>query len=231
MSWDDNWVRAVVGIGVAALGAIIAGVVNAYAAKLKIKEIELNYRYKLRDGYLDNARKLTGEVYIPISVALTNLLKGYERFAANSATPNLDALKEADDEFCDCCRDYLATLDGLLARGADAYLTLELDYWLNDFTNFIRNSLSQKELRKARVVHSPFSIIDRSPEFATEAVSPEKMWIFLRGRPFLGLRYSYSEKILAAPLTSNEFDRVIRLGVAQLKSRIKEVTLGAHPPR
>jgi ABC-type uncharacterized transport system ATPase subunit len=79
MSWDDNWVRAVVGIGVAALGAIIAGVVNAYAAKLKIKEIELNYRYKLRDGYLDNARKLTGEVYIPISVALTNLLKGYER--------------------------------------------------------------------------------------------------------------------------------------------------------
>jgi hypothetical protein len=118
-----------------------------------------------------------------------------------------------------------------MPRGADAYLTLELDYWLNEFTNFIRNSLSQNELRKRRVIHSLFSIIDAPPRFATEGVSPEKMWVLLRGRPFSGLRYSYSEKVLAAPLISNEFDGVIRLGVTQLKSRIKEVTLGANPPR
>jgi hypothetical protein len=37
--------------------------------------------------------------------------------------------------------------------------------------------------------------------------------------------------ILAAPLISNEFDAVIRLGVTQLKSLIKEVTLGANPPK
>jgi hypothetical protein len=86
MSWDDNWVRVFVTIGAAALGAIFAGVVNAYAARLKVKEIELNYLYKLRDGYLDNARKMTGEVYVPISVALTNLFKGYERFTADLAT-------------------------------------------------------------------------------------------------------------------------------------------------
>ncbi len=80
-------VRALVTIGAAALGAIFAGVVNAYAARLKVKEIELSYLYRLRYGYLDNARKMTGEVYVPISVALTNLFKGYERFAATRAHP------------------------------------------------------------------------------------------------------------------------------------------------
>src|SRR5215475_11954820 len=120
MNWDDNWIRALVTIGAAALGAILAGLVNAYAARQKVKEVELSYIYKLRDGYLDNARKMAGDVYIPISIALTNLFKGYERFTASSATPDADLRKGADDEFRKCCLDYLETIDGLLARGADA---------------------------------------------------------------------------------------------------------------
>ena len=99
MVWDDNWTRALVTALAAALGAVIAGVVNAYASKQKIKEVELQYRFKLRDGYLDNARKFAGEVYIPINIALTSLFNSYERFAANSSPTLPSTQKSFRDDF------------------------------------------------------------------------------------------------------------------------------------
>ena len=206
---------------------------------MKVKEVELNYLYKLRDGYLDNARKMTGQVYIPISVALTNLLKGYELFAASSATSDANARKLSDDEFHNCCVDYLKIIDELLARGADAYLTLELDKELNEFTNFIRNSLRQNEFRKRVVLQSHVSSIFRSsPAFATEVTA--QSWLGRVNLPNISInltpfgltpfRLSYAERILAAPVHSHEFDRAFRLSITQLKGRIKEVTLGANRP-
>ena len=82
MQWDDNfWVRALVTLAAAAaFGVIIAGAsLDAYAANRRIKEVELQYQYKLRDSYLENARKMTEDVYLPINIALTRLHNSYEK--------------------------------------------------------------------------------------------------------------------------------------------------------
>src|SRR6266853_322404 len=104
MSWDDNWTRALVTVLAAALGAIVAGGVNAYAANRKIREVELQYLYKLRDGYLDNARKFAGQVYIPISIALTSLFNSYERFSSTIGSVRRESFKR---DFETECRNFL----------------------------------------------------------------------------------------------------------------------------
>src|ERR1700693_4193528 len=148
MTWDDNWVRALVTIAAATVGAIFASMASAYSARQKIREVELAYLYKLRDGYLDNARKVTGEVYIPVNVAITNLFKGYEKFVASAPSGGSGKGSEAEKDFVECCNDFLEELDGLFARGADAYLTTTLDSDLNDFMNFVRNSITQTEVKR-----------------------------------------------------------------------------------
>jgi hypothetical protein len=69
---DDNFIKAVLAIAGAIAGGLIASAANAYAARQKIREVEISYAYKLRDGYLENARKMAAEVYIPINIALHN---------------------------------------------------------------------------------------------------------------------------------------------------------------
>ena len=233
VQWDDNWTRALVTVLAAALGAVVAGVVNAHAANRRIKEVELQYLYKLRDGYLDNARKLAGEVYIPISIALTSLFKSYERFAASI---NPAAAKQAifRDDFETECLRYLQTIDDLFARGADAYLITEIDEQLNDFSNFIRNSLDQKAIRKRRVLQTQFGMLGVftlpsveiegkvTSRIARTTIPPFKLNAF-------GLRFSYSEKVLAAPFETIEFEARIRTEIPRIKFLVKEVTLGSNP--
>jgi hypothetical protein len=69
MSWDVNWTRALVTVLAAAAGAIIAGIVNAYAANRKIREIELQYLFKRRDSYIDNARSVMAAREIHLMLA------------------------------------------------------------------------------------------------------------------------------------------------------------------
>src|ERR1700709_1079621 len=77
---DDGTLKLLIGLVGAAVGALAAAVANMYAANRKIKEIELSYNYKLQDGYLENARKFTGEVYVPINILLTQLSNAYNGF-------------------------------------------------------------------------------------------------------------------------------------------------------
>jgi hypothetical protein len=77
---DDTFVKAVLTIPGVIAGGLITAAVNVYAARLKIREVEISYAYKLREGYLENARKMAAEVYIPINIALTKLSKAYDKF-------------------------------------------------------------------------------------------------------------------------------------------------------
>jgi hypothetical protein len=225
MSWDDNWTRALVTVAAAAVGAIAAGVINAYAANRKIKEVELQYLYKLRDGYLDNARKVAGVVYIPISVALTSLFNSYERFAANIGTTAAVTEKGFRDDFETECLRYLGTIDDLLARGADAYLTTNLDEELNDFTNFVRNSLDAAGVKKRRILGTHFNLFgfSASPTATAEEIATTRI-SRLTIPPFqlrlfgLGLRLSYSEKVLAAPLETPELNLALGQRFRKLSS-------------
>ncbi|MFO1035647.1 MAG: hypothetical protein U1E45_02270 [Geminicoccaceae bacterium] len=236
MTWDDNWTRALVTVLAATVGAILAGAVNAYAAKQKVREVELQYMYKLRDGYLDNARKLAGEVYIPISIALTSLFNSYERFATTISATEPTGQKPFRSDFEIDCLRYLQTIDDLLARGADAYLTTSLDEQLNQFSNFIRNSLDQKIIRKRSILQTKFGMfgfsasptisldVSGSEGFARVAIPTISL------RPFTGIGLSYSEVVLAAPFESREFEKRIRTEIPRIKFLVKEVTLGSNPP-
>jgi hypothetical protein len=158
MQWDDNWTRALVTVVAAAVGATLAGLANAYAAGRRIKEVELQYQYKLRDGYFENARKLTEQVYLPISIALTTLYKGYEHFVARSTSTDSVEANASLDEFSKVCKDYLDEIDGLFSRGADAYLISSLDVTLGDFTNFLRNSVGQKKVKRRVIVKANWGL-------------------------------------------------------------------------
>jgi hypothetical protein len=235
MRWDDNWTRALVTVGAAAIGAILAGLASAYAARQKVREVELQYLYKLRDGYLDNARKFTGEVYVPISIALTTLFKSYERFAATFGVPATENAPEPLNVFRADCAAFVQAIDDLLARGADAYLTTGVDERLNDFTNFIRNSIDVTEVRKRRVLKTMFGILGLSiaPNIVTE--DPARSRFARATIPNLslksfGFKMDYSEKVLVAPMDSREFELRIRTEVPEIKFLIKEVTLGSSPP-
>jgi hypothetical protein len=81
---DENIIKALVGIAGAIAGALLVAATNAYTANRKIKEVELAYLYKLRDGYLENARKLSEQVYIPINILLTRLAAAYDNLRANT---------------------------------------------------------------------------------------------------------------------------------------------------
>jgi hypothetical protein len=70
MADQPTSVTVLVGAVAAVAGALAAGLANAYAARQRIKEIEVSYLQKLKDSYLENARKVSAEVYIPISVSL-----------------------------------------------------------------------------------------------------------------------------------------------------------------
>ncbi len=236
MHWDDNWTRALVTVVAASVGAVFAGLFNMYAANKGIKEVKLQYEYKLRDGYLDNARKFIGDVYVPLSIALTRLFKNYERYAATLEEKDAGELASTKNEFETDCRNYVQTVDELLDRGADAYLTTALDQRLNEFTNFIRNSIVEKEIRKRRVVETRFNMfgLTTSPKIVAESAA--NSWASRVRMPdisvgFLGMGFVYSEKTLAAPTETREFELRIRTEIPQIKFLIKEVTLGSSPAR
>ena len=139
MADQSTSVTVLVGAIAAVAGALAAGLANAYAARQRVKEIEVSYLQRLKDGYLENARKVTAEVYIPISVSLTSLANSYDRFSGRIDYDAGTSPEHIREDFLTECLQYLTTIDDLMRRGADAYLTSALDEELQSFTNFIRD--------------------------------------------------------------------------------------------
>lgn len=236
MSWDDNWARALVTVLAAALGAIIAGAINAYAANRKIREIELQYLFKRRDTYIDNARSVMGEVYIPISVALTKLSNIYGRYQSMVGAPQQTAVTQFRDEFESACLAYLGAMEELLARGADAYLTTSIDESLNAFNTFLRGSLDNQHLVKRRVLETTVSLMGLRMGHRHEDTQSATSRLSRTNLPSIslstfGIGFRYTEKILSAPIETAEFEARFRRDVVRLKFLVKEVTLGSTAPK
>ncbi len=235
MSWDDNWTRALVTVLAAAAGAIIAGFVNAYAANRKIREIELQYLFKRRDSYIDNARSVMGEVYIPISIALTKLSNSFERFVSMNGAPQQSAVQALRDEFETASLTFLDEMDSLFARGADAYLTTAIDERLNDFNNFLRGSLDRKALVKKRVYQASISLFGlkaRSDREETAEVTSRigRVRVSPMSISTFGAELRYAERVLSAPIDSEEFETRFKNDIVQIKFLVKDVTLGSTAP-
>jgi hypothetical protein len=230
---DDNITKILVGVFAALAGAIAAGLVNAYAASQKIKEVELGYIYKLREGYLENARKVAGDVYIPLSIALTTLHNEYDKFRKDINFEKNTFIANSRDAFRVECNKYLEVVDALMIRGADAYLTTELDERLQSFNSVLRQSIVESKVISRYVLRSNLSLLPIAinlPSFEYQASrAPGKNIripdISLR---MAGIGFRYAEKILAAPLGSREFEQFILTNIPAIKFSIKEVTLGSR---
>jgi hypothetical protein len=228
---DESTVKLVFGFVGALGGALIAALANMYAANRKIREIELTYAYKLQDAYLENARKLTGEVYVPINILLTTLSNAYDSFRARVDFDANTAPEGSSNFFVGQCRSYLSETDLLFKRGADAYLTTTLDNYLRDFNSFVRESMAVdkpivKSVFEARGSLLPFGFETRRFQLVSQSRAALLAPSF--SIQFGAFALGYSKELLAAPLKSREFEKRFQTGVATLKSLIKEVTLGSH---
>jgi hypothetical protein len=232
---DENLIKALVGIGGALAGALLVAATNAYAANRKIKEIEISYIHKLRDGYLENARKMSEQVYIPINILLTCLMTDYDKLRVKINFDENTVPIGSYNTFLAASRQYLKGIDNLFTRGADAYLTLDLDKRLQDFNSFIRESTAVDGVVKKVVFEASSgklfaSIPSAKFEHRTKSRTLSNFGIanFSFSVLGLGLRFGYVEEILAAPFQSREFELRIQKDTSEIKSLIKEVVLGTH---
>jgi len=234
---DENMLKLLIGIGAAVIGAVLTQLASAYAADRKIKEVELVYQQKIRDSYLENARKAAPDVYIPISIALTDLLNKYGKFSLSIDFKSESAPYDDRGQFEVECVKYLELIDGLMSRGADVYLTIDLDYRLQRFNEFLRESLRTQKVITNMILQTNFSalpFVSASPTFETKSdngllrhLGARRFFIKLPGLGSL----QYSQEILAAPLTTRQFEERLKSDILATKLLIKEVTLGSHAVR
>jgi len=230
---DDAAVKTALTIFGAILGALIAGAANAYAARQKIREVEIAYGHKLRDGYLENARKMAEDVYLPINIALTTLSKSFDQFRARVDFDNKSAPIGAQNRFIASIRAYLKEIDGLFALGADAYLTNELDAAIRRFNSFLSESLDEDSVRYKVLLEATIRI----PFFGYISAAPIKARIDSKGLPakipslsatMAGASISYEREIVGAAPATREFEQRFQIEFAEIKALIKEVILGSQ---
>jgi hypothetical protein len=227
MNWDENWMRALATVLAAVVGAIAVTLLNAFVASKKIKEIELQYQFKLNDTYTENARSVAKDVYIPIIIEITRLSMSYDKFSTMVGTSQQGSFR---DDFVSGCVRFLDSMDRLFARGAEAYLTTHVDIRLNELLSFLRSSLDSSDVIKRRVLRVKSAlpgVQDLARERTTRGAHlfdrfGSSLWVGA-----MGFGFSYQETVLAAPVDSSEFEARFRTDSTGLKAAVKEVTLGA----
>ncbi|MEA2839651.1 MAG: hypothetical protein QOF41_981 [Methylobacteriaceae bacterium] len=242
---DETWVKIVVGIGAGIVGALLAAGANALAAHLRIREVKLTYEQQLRSGYLENARKVSEEVYIPLAVATSKLWNSYDNLRSKidfevEAWPVPESVT-----FIDECRTYLSVLEDLSGRGAEAYLTNDLDVALQNFVNFLRRSLqTEVSVRNEiltttipitvgiRGVSVPINVGQFRTFLGDKYKKVPSTLTQVLDKPFslglAGFNLSYRIEVLAAPIGSRDFERRMVVDISVIKTLIKEVTLGSR---
>lgn len=228
---DDNLLKALLAVASAIAGATIAGFANAYAANRRIEEIQIQHAHKLKENYLENARKMSEQVYIPINIILSELSMAYDTFRLKVDYDNETAPQGSLNYFTASCRSYLKAVDDLLSRGADAYLTVELDETIRGFNSFVRESLNTNTVSRKVVLDFTTGFLG-IPSLRYETRTSSR---FVLSRPaghisILGLsaHLNYKEELLAAPLPTRAFEQRLQKDILALKSLIKEVTLGSR---
>ena len=234
---DDNMLKLLIGIGSAAIAAILTQLATAYSANRRIKEVELVYQQKLRDSYLENARKVTGEVYLPISIALTQLSNSYAKFKISIDFEAETSPADPRAEFLVDCTEYLDIIDNLVKRGGDAYLTTDLDEKLRRFNSFLRESASTYRVVTKLILEanlSTFPFQSGAFRLARETDDPTITRVLSRlgmrnvSLRMVGIGLNYSRDVLAAPVDTREFEERILADVIAIKILIKEVILGSQ---
>jgi len=212
--------------------AVVTAAAATYASRVHIREVRLTYDQKLHGNYLANARAYTNSVYVPLSVALTHLSASFLTFRDGLIANTREAAPEAVDLFKKGIGDFVSAIDEFTTRGADAFLTRELEDELVSLTTFLRKSTVSTAPRASVVFTygvgfgglSASASRETSGKVARAAYGVSEVSLNL-----FGVRASSRVgKLLEAPLTSPAFERRMVEDLASIKMLIKEVTLGAH---
>ena len=220
---------AVVSGGLALIGTLLVARSNA---QLKIREVVLTYEQKLQDSYLKNARKYTGSVYVPLSVAVESLRSSYESYRSAVRSSAKPPEPTVTAEMDGAAGTYLTTVEQLMQRGASAYLTSALEERLRSFGAFLERSRGAQKPERAALV-TTLALIPRD---LLSVVSPQGMVAGLLsplGFYIMMMRvfqfFVRSKQLLAAPMESKDFEKRFLSDVETMKSLVKEVTLGNQP--
>ncbi|WP_404926294.1 hypothetical protein [Mesorhizobium sp. ORM16] len=223
-----TWVTAVAGVGV----AVVGGIAGYLSAGWRFREVQLSYEQKTRDSYLDNARKVAVDVYVPLSVAVSALSRAYLEFKVHvDADSNVTPIG-AINRFKGARRGFEKTLTGLTDRGATAYLTLSLEEKLASFSSFLNESLAAQTIIKRLILQPKFygvadTVVYRGEDSWLVRWSPIFVAI-TQMIPIAGIKLRAISETLCAPITSDEFEKCFREDTLTISALIKEVTLGSR---
>lgn len=235
--------QAVLTAGIAAVALVLGGALTAtgtvLAARSKLAEAQLAYRQQLQSAHYDAARQHVSALYLPLSAALSALA---DAFLVWREQPEDDPDPHTHAAFADAVTAYVERIRELTGGGMDAFLTVDLDTGLRDFSAFLRASLDAGEVHDKLVVtyvrevtaslspmlglrsgHSSSRTLTRT--VTRDSRGPVSGHVSLAG---FGLELQQSTEVLAAPLGSFDFETRFQRDVAALKDAIRDVTLGAR---
>ena len=215
------------------LAAFVAAISGYLTAGWRIREVKLSYEQRIRDRYLDNARGVLADVYVPLSIAVSSLNKSYLEFRAHVDFDLQSVPIGAVNRFKGACGSFARTLEELHRRGASAYLTLPLEEELTAFSLFLSESMDAQQIRKKITMSPAFFSDSHSHTYesggkllaailkATSVLSSTALL------PVGAVKFTFKEEVLASPVHDREFERQFQKRLVRIISLIKEVTLGS----
>lgn len=225
---EPTIITALIAASAAVVGGAIAAIASYMNTRHKIRELEVTASQKLRENYLQNAREYTKAIYVPLTLAMSKLSDAYSVFHRNTTGSGApEALRQAIDQFRN-------DVQQLRDRGAEAFLTNELEDKLRSFQEFLGNSRDSTTLvRKAEIgfrvglgglAWAETTTVALLGRAATWWRSPRM------SLSILGLGFTYEATVVqSAPLESVEFRTRFTADTGEIRYLIKEVTLGGKP--
>ena len=231
------------------IGAILTFLGTAFTAKQKITELEISYRQKMDENYLSNVRSHIETLYIPININLTKLanklyvFKSYSQPEQNKRKTRLTAEKreekraylQAKEEFRRACQEYVRQISELFDKGNDIYLTTKIEEKLRSF-NGLLDRLTSSDYEHIACIEYEIWKFDHN--FSIRSFLHNSRTIFQivwKGGNEIKVVHLYpllrENETNSTFIDTREFEELVTGGIEELKSLIREVTLGAVPPR
>ena len=224
--------------GIPVLGTVTVAVIGGFAGWLtagwKVRELRVKIEQERRDRYLENARTVAAQVYVPLAIAMSKLNSAYLRFRNHVQFEKQNAPEEEAVLFRQACLDFDNAVRELMERGATAYLTLPLEEQLSTFALYIRESLIAKDVMKKATLQQSgpgvdtVSVITKSGRMALVSLSIMSIMVDALHNlmPFVSImRMKLEVKEIASPIASREFEREFQKSTFIIGTLIKQVTL------
>ncbi|MFI5915601.1 hypothetical protein [Dactylosporangium sp. NPDC051541] len=226
-----TWLTAVITAAGVVLGAVASATAVVVAANRKVRELEVTYRQKLQDNYLENARAYTNSVYVPLATSVTKLAAEYERLRTKAPEDDDAVVRTA--EFDAAVTSFIAAIEGLQDRGAAAFLTVSIEEELGRFVAFLKNSQGASETTWRAIITA--SIMGLAVTREVNSALIIRQAAMLKALRYLPIPWPLTpqidvveNRVGAAPVFSKDFEAEFAVYISRLRLLVKEVTLGAH---